>query len=133
MPVTALITNACSVSTLPLAFGQVAVSGVTNGTGTINVTCTIGGSYTVSLDAGQNASVAQRRVISSTPVPGSYLNYNVFTDAGRTLPWGTTVATGTSGTGTGTAVAYTVYGQIPSGQSIVVGSYTDSVTVTVTY
>ncbi len=133
LPVTALITNACSVNTATLAFGQVAVSGTTNGTGTINVTCTIGGTYAVSLDSGQNALLTQRRVLSSSPVAGSYLNYNVYTDAARTLAWGTTAATGTTGIGTGSAVSYSVYGQIPAGQSIVVGNYSDSVTVTVTY
>ncbi len=133
LPVTATISNVCSVNTLPLAFGQVAVSGVTNGTGTINVTCTSGGTFDISLDIGQNPLGAQRRVVSNTPVAGSFLNYNIYTDSGRTNPWGTSPVNGVNGTGTGSVIGYTVYGQIPGGQPIVVGNYADTVTVTVTY
>jgi len=37
------------------------------------------------------------------------------------------------GTGTGAAVTTTVYGQVPSGQYVAVGAYSDTVNVTVTY
>ena len=38
-----------------------------------------------------------------------------------------------SGTGNGSAQAITVYGQIPAAQYVTPGSYTDTITVSVTY
>jgi len=38
-----------------------------------------------------------------------------------------------SGTGTGAAQVLTVYGRIPANQTALIGNYTDTVTVTVTF
>ena len=38
-----------------------------------------------------------------------------------------------SGTGSGAAQPFTVYGQIPAGQHSTPGSYTDTITVSVAY
>jgi spore coat protein U-like protein len=68
------------------------------------------------------------------------LQYNLYTTAALTTVFGDgTGATGTdAGTGTGMANAlqYTVYGQLPdnaANQASIPGTYTDTVTVTVTY
>jgi spore coat protein U-like protein len=48
--------------------------------------------------------------------------------------WGNTVGTDTvAGTGNGAAQALTVYGQIAAGLYVTPGSYTDTITATVTY
>jgi spore coat protein U-like protein len=64
------------------------------------------------------------------------LSYNIYTSAARTTVWGD--GTGSSatigGTGTGSAQSVTVYGRVSGGQTTVpVGSYADTVAVTVTY
>ena len=62
------------------------------------------------------------------------LRYSMFRDSGRTLNWGNTVGTDTlQATGTGSAVQYTVYGQVPTGQFPAPGAYTDTIISTVTY
>jgi spore coat protein U-like protein len=70
---------------------------------------------------------------------GSKVNYNLFTNGTHTAIWGD----GTSGTATvsdsytlsttSTTRSYTVYGEIPAQYSSTVGSYLDSVAITLTY
>jgi spore coat protein U-like protein len=62
------------------------------------------------------------------------LNYGLFTNSGHTTNWGDTSATNwVSGTGNGAVQPITVYGQIPATQYVAPGSYTDTITVSVTY
>jgi spore coat protein U-like protein len=64
------------------------------------------------------------------------LNYNLFTNAARTTIWGD----GTAGTSRvsrnlrrNQPVNLTVYGRIPAGQDVRIGSYSETLTVTITY
>jgi spore coat protein U-like protein len=62
------------------------------------------------------------------------LGYKLFSNSGYTTNWGNTVGTDTvAGIGTGTAQSLSVYGQLPAGQFVRPGSYTDTVIATVTY
>ncbi len=131
LAVTAGITDVCSVNTVTLAFGEVSLTGPTSSNGTVNVTCTSGGAYTVSLDNGLHATGAQRNLSSSSN--SNVLAYNVYSDSARSVPWNSTAPNVVTGTGTGTVQPLTVYGQIPAGQTIVVGAYLDTIQVTVTY
>jgi spore coat protein U-like protein len=99
--------------------------------GNVSVTCDIGTIYTVTLSPG-GGTYASRTMTG----PGIPLSYNLFTDPTRVLVWGD----GTSGTlavpGTSTGLAATnhaVYGRIPARQNVPVGSYADTVIVTVTF
>jgi spore coat protein U-like protein len=129
--VTASVDPACSVTASTLSFLTVPATTIVNANATVNVNCTDGATYEVGLDAGLNASGAQRNLkIASGP---TLLQYNLFQDAGYTIPWGNTLEVNTKeGTGTGSAVPWTIYGQIPS-QVVTTGVYRDTVTVTVTY
>jgi spore coat protein U-like protein len=66
---------------------------------------------------------------------GSYtLNYSLFSDSARTVNWGNTVGTDTvAGTGNGSGQSIIVYGRLPGGQALNIGTYTDTITATVTY
>jgi len=138
LAVSASITNACTISTTPLAFGLY-VSGPGNvakdGTGTVTTTCTTGASNTVTLGQGANIAggstdaVPLRQMADGT----NRLAYSLYQDAGRTTVWGNTTPTGVTGTGTGSAVQLTVFGQIPAGQSKPAGTYADTVVATVTF
>jgi len=138
MSVSATVANTCVVTASPLAFGTVTglLSGSTvTATTTLAVTCTNGTAYNVGLGPGQgsSATVSARKM---TLTGGTKtLTYSVYQDSSHSQVWGNTVGTDTvSGTGTGLAQTLNVYGQIASGQSTVaVGSYTDTVNVTVTY
>ena len=122
--------NKCTLTITNVAFGSydVFVKTNTTSTGSVQVSCNQILSYTVSMSAGSGTLTS--RVMKS----GSYqLDYNLYTNATYTTIWGD----GTSGTSTVSATAigatYTVYGQIPALQNVPVGSYSDTITVTVTY
>lgn len=128
----------CSLSTTAVAFGNLSTTAATDATGSITVTCTNGDALTIALDAGGNASGTQRRLVNS----GNYLNYNLYqptaagnAEASPTVAWGDGTALGSTYTATanGTAQTFNVYGEVPSGQSLYVGGYSDTVTVTLTY
>lgn len=127
------ITSSCSVSATALAFGSTGViaSNIDNSS-TVTVTCTNSAPYDVGLDAGTGtgATIATRKMTSG----GATVDYSLYQDAGRTTVWGTTIGTDTvSGTGNGSAQVLTVYGRVPVQATPAAGSYTDTITVTVTY
>lgn len=135
--VSATVQDSCQVSASALSFGSFATIDNANvdATTTIDVTCSNGTTYDVGLDAGQatGATVTTRQMeITAT---GSFLDYSLYSDSGRSTNWGETVDTDTvAGTGTGEAQSLTVYGRVPSGQQTApVGSYSDTIAVTVTY
>jgi spore coat protein U-like protein len=65
---------------------------------------------------------------------GATLSYAMYQDSGHTTNWGNTVGTDTkSGTGNGSAQTLTVYGNLAAGQYPAAGSYSDTITATVTY
>jgi spore coat protein U-like protein len=141
--VTITITSGCTISSsATLAFGSYAGSALATTDATANttfsVTCTLASPYAIGMGYGSNASGTQRRMLSGT---STYLNYGLYQSMGTTQPW-TTAASSTTcttsnacvlGIGTGLAATYTVYGDVPSGQSVAAGSFTDSVTMTVYY
>jgi spore coat protein U-like protein len=130
--VTAVIQATCTIAANPLAFGN--YSGVAlNATTTIFVNCTKSAPYNVGLNAGTStgSTVTNRHM---TGPASTLLNYTLFSNSGRTTNWGNTVGTDTvAGTGNGVAQSLTIYGQIPAGQLVRPGSYTDTITATLTY
>ena len=70
----------------------------------------------------------------ATTSGGATITYSLYSDSGHTTVWGNTVGTNTvSATGNGAAQSYTVYGRVPSQSTPAAATYTDTVTVTVTY
>jgi len=134
MAVTATVVASCDVDAQDLAFGSYDPVSPTplDAATTISVVCTSGTAYDVSMNAGvgAGATVATRKMSSG----GSTLNYSLYSNAGRTTLWGATSGSNTvTGTGTGAAQTINVYGRIPVNQTSPAGSYTDTITVTVTY
>jgi spore coat protein U-like protein len=120
----------CSINSTGVAFGNYDVFSAQNldGVGSIGVTCDVSTAYSIALSPG-SGSFASRSMASGA----NQLNYNLYTDAARTTVWGD----GTSGTATvsGTAMTanHSVYGRIPSRQNMPVGSYSDNITLTLTF
>ncbi len=130
--VSATGSSACAISANPLTFGNYTGS-LLNSTAGISVTCTSGTSYNVGLNAGTStgATVTKR---SMTGPASALLGYKLFSNSAYTINWGNTVGTDTvAGKGTGIGQSLTVYGQIPAGQSASLGTYTDTITATITY
>lgn len=134
MTVTALVENSCVITAADLDFGTVNVlSGAdVDASSDISVTCTQDAAYEVGLNGGDELDVANRAM--GDGATGS-LNYALYSDTGRTTNWGETTAVDVvGGTGNGAAQTLTIYGRVPQGQSTVVaGTYTDTITATVTY
>ncbi len=125
---------ACTVSATGASFGvfdpleNVAV----DTTGTITVTCSPAASYNIELSAGHAGTYSPRTMIGPG---GRTLDYNLFRDASRTTVWGDGIG-GTStvgGSDSGSGTSHTLYGRIPAGQNPYVGTYSDSISVTVTF
>lgn len=132
----ATVSATCTLSTSPIAFGPVDTIGGSNvdASGGITVTCTNGAAWTAAagVGSGTGATFASRKLKSGTDL----LNYSLYTDSARTNVWGDgTTGTATfSGTGMGSSQNVTVYGRIGAGQTTVpTGSYSDTVSVTVSY
>ena len=123
---------ACALTASSLNFANY-TGALLNATSTISVTCTNGTTYNVGLNAGTatGATVTKR---SMTGPASALLGYKLFSNSSHTINWGNTVGTDTvAGRGTGTGQFLTVYGQIPAGESASLGTYTDTITATITY
>ena len=137
---TATVTSTCNISTTALNFGTASLlTSNIDATGTISAQCSNTLPYSIGLNSGSNASGSQRRM---KPGSASFINYNLYTDSGRTSAWATTTSatsctggagTCVTGTGTGSTQSIAVYGRVPAQSSPVVGTYTDTVVVTVTF
>jgi spore coat protein U-like protein len=101
-------------------------------TSTIQVTCTNTTPYNIGLDVGtgSGATVATRKMTSG----GATVSYSLYSDSAHTTVWGTTIGTDTvAATASGSGQSYTVYGRVPPQSTPAPGTYSDTVTVTVTY
>lgn len=130
--VTATVTATCLISATSLAFGSY-TGALATATATVSVTCTNTTPYNVGLDPG-TSSGATATARKMTGPSGALLGYGLYQDSAHSIVWGNTVGTNTvTGTGNGSAQALTVYGQVPAGQYVTPGAYTDTITATVTY
>jgi spore coat protein U-like protein len=123
----------CTAFASSLVFGDYAGSTL-DVTGTITVTCTSGTPYRIGLNAGNTpgATVTNRLMFGGTGGQNT-LGYQLFSDAARTINWGNTIGTNwVSGTGNGSAQPYTIYARIPANQASPQGSYTDTITASIT-
>ncbi|MDE2606271.1 MAG: spore coat protein U domain-containing protein [Burkholderiales bacterium] len=142
----ALAATTCRISSNGgMAFGgyDVLSSAPDDSIATVAALCTRNGgarnvTITLQLNQGSNGtSVSARRMRNLGPA-GGFLNYNLFRDSARSAIWGFSTGVDTMSLsltipnrGSSTAT-FTIYGRIPALQDVAVGSYTDSVTVTVT-
>jgi spore coat protein U-like protein len=127
--VTATVANLCVISVTNMAFGTYTPTAASQATATVTSTCSNGDTDVLSLSTG-SGSYTQRTMLSGAVA----LNYNLYKDSGYTTVWTSTSPGGTvSLTGTGAPQTTTIYGQVPAGQYIAAGSYTDTITASLTY
>ncbi len=138
MPVSITLTGTCSsVIASPLNFGTMpndqGASGV-NADATITLNCSHGTDYTVDIDNGTNAYSDGTRALANTI---GFFNYFLYKDAARTQVWGSSTPSGSTLSATassfGLPITHTVYGHTFFSNGFTGGTYTDSVTITVTY
>lgn len=130
--VASTVQSSCLISGNSLGFGAYTGSAISVTT-TLSATCTNGTTYNIGLNAGtaSGATVTNRGMTG----PGAaWVGYALYQDSGHTTNWGQTVGTDTeAGTGNGSAQTITVYGQLAASQYVTPGSYSDTITASVTY
>ena len=124
--------GACTINITGVNFGSYDVfsNAASDSTGNIDVNCPSGVVYTIGLSAG-NGTYEQRGMSSGTHM----LNYNLYTAANREFVWEDATSSGAtvSGIATGMSVNHVVYGRIPPHQNVPAGSYSDTITVVITF
>lgn len=130
---------ACTITATGVAFGAYnpQATGHDNSTGTIQLACAPSVTAPiVALSAGGSGTFSPRRLDG-----GAFdLDYNLYSNSGRTTIWGngtggTVTVTLSGGTVSGGVRRFsrTIYGRIPRLQNVGAGSYSDTITVTVTF
>ncbi|MFO1406079.1 MAG: spore coat protein U domain-containing protein [Steroidobacteraceae bacterium] len=138
MQVSATVSKNCVITAAPLNLGTFDGTNNLTASADINVRCTTGTTFGVALNTGSSGSYANRTLVNGTDT----LAYNLYTTNAYTTVWGD--GTGTTGTRTGTgtgmaaanAQALTVYGRLLASANtgaVNSGTYTDTITATITY
>ena len=138
--ISATVVASCSITALPVAFGNYDALSVTpkDATGSVDVTCSVGSLPKIWLGQGSNAgggstaAVPVRRMVNGGT---NFLSYQLYQEALRTNVWG-----GTDGSSPAalpalgiTAVQSTIYGRVPINQTSTTGAYADTVVATVNF
>lgn len=121
--VSASAINFGTMSSIPASVDQ---------TSTLTVNCSNTTPYVISLGVGggAGATTAVRKMTNA----GNTVNYSLYRDAGYTQLWGASSGVDTlAGTGNAANQALTIYGRVPTQTVPPPGTYTDAVTVTITY
>jgi spore coat protein U-like protein len=128
--------STCTLTTVGVAFGNynVYTATATTANGKVKVECNFADTIQVSLNPGVNSGGFPNRYMASGT---NLLSYNLYLDATFMTIWGdgtggTSIYGPTAITPTG-SLTVTVYGQIPALQDVTLGSYTDTITATLSY
>ena len=99
-------------------------------TALIQLRCATDTDWFVTLGTGLNpTSSGNRRMVSN----GNFLPYALYRDRALLLPWGSTQLNAVADSGDNEDVSLTVYGRVFPQPATVPGSYSDTITVTLTY
>jgi len=135
--VQAVVGVACTLTANSIKFGTVTnlASTLNNNTGSLVATCSNGGTYTIALNAGTsvgNTILARKMSIGGNTA--GVVSYQLYRDAGPANVWGNgTTGVIYSGTGNGLAQTIPVFAQVPAQSTPAAGTYSDTVTATITY
>ncbi len=128
----------CAITANNLNFGSGIglLTSAVNGSTTLSVTCSNSTPYTVGLDGGNvSGSTVATRLMAGTTAgnTSTTLQFQLYSDSGRTTTWGNSSGSWISGTGSGSAQTLTVYGQVPTQSTPKPDTYQTTITATVTY
>lgn len=125
----------CTLSADSLNFGayDVFATNPTDSTATLTLSCDTATAYSLTLSAGGSGEADARRM-ANLGEPGHSLGYGLYKDATYTNFWNDSdqIVTGNH-PGDGSVVQRTVYGRIPARQNARIGTYSDTIVVTVVY
>lgn len=123
--VSAVRPRLCEFSVDDINFGTVPdLSSTVDAQGSIRAKCSPTMGYQIQVSTGNHFDnvTQQRRMSNGT----DYVDYGIYTDAGRTSPW---LYGNVSGTGTGKTQTFNVYGRVPAQTTPTNGVYTDTIIV----
>ncbi len=95
----------------------------------VQLNCTANVAWQAALDDGLHAQAGKRFMAAG----GERVGYELYRDPSRLSRWGNTQSSAVSGTGSGVMQDMTVYGQVPAQADAMPGTYTDTVTMRLTY
>jgi spore coat protein U-like protein len=136
--VNATVVSSCRVSnTSNINFGNYdpTAAGDVDASGSVSVRCTRGTAYNVALDQGGNPAGGSTAALPLRQMANGVnrLRYDIYSDSGRTTAWGNGAGNPAGTAASNAAIVLTTYGRLPAGQDAAIGSYTDTVNVTVTF
>ena len=141
MAVTTSVSMSCTITAGAMTFVSYnpTAAADNDATATITSTCTTGGAAVITMgeggraQVGSTATIPLRAMFNGSEGTPEDLLYHLYSDSAGGTVWGNTAETGKAITADGTAQAFTAYGRIPKNQTVGAGSFSDSVTVTLTY
>ena len=137
LDVSATVLEVCTVSTVPVNFGDFNGATTIYSGGSVNITCTDGVAYEIAMDGGLHKELGDNDRRMSGGI--YWLEYELFQDSSLTTCWGddsyyrSHPCMEKTGTGTGLEQQHTVYGELSGSQIVPADTYTDVVNVTVYY
>ena len=140
LPISVVVGSNCTISTTAVAFPAYdpivthATTADDSTAGAVTIACTKNTTASIGLGLGLNATASQRRM-EDVSTATNYLNYELYSNAGRTTVWGN--AAGSWYTPPAAPDknprTFQVYGRIAPGQDIPASTYNDTVVATVNF
>jgi spore coat protein U-like protein len=130
----ATVTNNCNITATNVAFASTGLlSNALSAAGALSVQCTNGDAYRISLDGGSSTNVGARTMQRSGG--GGAVGYQLYLDSQDKTAWGDGSAgtTMVTGTGSGAAQIIPVYGVVPVQGTPAPGTYSDTITATISF
>lgn len=131
--VSASVAANCQINAGSVAFGTYDVLGANDtadldATGSVEVRCTKGTAAQLGLSDGNFLSGGTRRMSNGS----EFLTYNLYTSAAYATVWNSANRVGYTAASKGWT-SLDIYGKVPSGQDVGVGSYADTVVATIEF
>ena len=134
----------CTVTAATLSFGNydplvANAAADLDASQALSIRCNKGTAATsIDMDSGLNFSGTRRMRIGAT---ANFLGYEIYKDAGRTTLWGTGAVNGVVPDASASknsdltvgGAALSAYGRVPQNQDVTVGSYADTVKITINF
>ncbi|MDP4824225.1 MAG: spore coat U domain-containing protein [Aestuariivirgaceae bacterium] len=135
MGVSLQVTAQCSVNSVnAMNFGTQDISGGSvDHAASFELNCTRSTPFTVGIDAGAGAGATSSARKMTGAASGQTISYQLYMDEAHTRNWGNDASQSLAGTGSGGNQSFTVYARVPEQAAPAPDSYTDNVTLSVTY
>lgn len=129
----AKVNSTCTIAVSPINFGTINSNSQNLQSTTLTATCTKGTAFNVGLSTGISNNFSSRYMALNDN--SDQLNYNIYFDNlyNNILGDGNENTTLINDIGTGNDQTFTLFGKIPTGQFVSPGTYSDLISVTLSY